>query len=457
MLWYALWAFALIAAASGLLYGGLETRLEREQEDRTLTDHLRMVSLFLQRSVLTQEMPEPTLPKGVARPSSVHVRVLDRAGRLLVETAGISEDLPLPTAADLRSGFRREGDRRTVRSRSGRLFEVLNAQVTVPEANGGLRYVQVAMDRTDDDLLDTLRDQSWWTVTMTILACAVVAYTIAQRSVRPVERFSQAVERIQSNHLHERIDSSGLPHELSGLAATFNQMLDRMEEAFGRVAQFSDNVAHELRSPIGALQTELEIALSKPRTDEEYRGVLCSCLEECSRITRILHSLLFLARGSTSESVHTQWLQLRDEVQSVFDVYGPWAAELGVRLICTVPASLAVCADRVLLRQALANLVANAIEHTGLSGEVAVTALWESRETSIRVQDTGCGIAPEHLSRVFDRFFRVEAARSESRRHVGLGLAIVKSIVEQHGGSVSIDSRLHRGTCVTLRLPHSRA
>jgi two-component system, OmpR family, heavy metal sensor histidine kinase CusS len=452
MLWYALWAVALIAGASGLLYGGIETRLEKEQDNQVLADYLRILNQVLDPAGLEAA---PVAAPASAAPSYVYVRVLDEHGRTLLETPGMSTDLPVPAVADLGPQLPLEGERSTQRSPSGRLFELMSARIASGPDGRGTRYLQIALDRTEDDLLDRLRDQSWLVLVATVAVCAVVGFTIAQRSIRPVQEMSQTMQRIQSNRLHERIAVAGLPRELSDLAGTFNQMLDRLEESFQRIAQFSDNVAHELRTPVGNLQNAMEIALRRARTDADYRDVIASCLEESGRVTRILQGLLLLARGGGSSPLQLEAMEIRGELESLREVYEPLAAEVGAQIEIDAPAGLAARVDRTLARQAIANLVANSIEHTGRHGRVRLSARADGDWTAVTVADTGCGIAPEHVPHVFERFYRVEQARSESRRHAGLGLPIVKTLVEQHGGRVALESRAGEGTAVTLWFPRA--
>jgi two-component system heavy metal sensor histidine kinase CusS len=278
-----------------------------------------------------------------------------------------------------------------------------------------------------------------------------MGYSIMRRGMRPIEAMARTVERIHSRRLSERIATADLPSELARLAHTFNEMLDRLEGSFGRISQFSDNVAHELRTPINNLQSEIEVALSRGRTGDDYREVLASCLEECNRITRIVQGLLFLAREESSSSpILLEELDIPSELEAVKDFYEGLAADAGLHIEVDAPGALCARLDRTLLRQAISNLVSNAIEHTARGGLVRIRASRESAGIRVAVADTGEGIPAEHLPRVFERFYRVDGARSLSQRNVGLGLAIVKSIVARHGGQIGIESRPGVGTTVTI-------
>lgn len=454
--WYALSAFLLIFAATGFLYWVLATNLEQE-DVRVLEDNLNNARLMLRSAPLGvppgRQEPEPAWSPE-QRPQ-VYVRILDGDARTILETPGMSEELAAPAAADLARLNAENQVSDEALSRSGKLFQIIAARA------GGegepVRYIQIAMDRHNEEhLLARYREKFWIVLSVSVVLCSLVGYTIARSGMRPIESISRTAERIRSTTLHERIDTSGLPAELSSLAKTFNSMLDRLQDSFARISQFSDDVAHELRTPIHNLRGEIEVALSKARSSEDYREALGSCLEECARISRVIQSLLFLARADNArELLQREAVDVGKELTTVQDFYEASATEAGVDLATSVPTGLSAPLDRTLFQQALGNLVSNAITHTPAGGSVRVAACEEGPWLTVTVTDTGCGIAAEHLPYVLDRFYRVDRARAGSRQNVGLGLAVAKSIVERHGGCVAIHSKLGEGTCVSLRFPNA--
>jgi two-component system heavy metal sensor histidine kinase CusS len=315
--------------------------------------------------------------------------------------------------------------------------------------------VQVALDRRqEEDLLAGYRRNLWLVLGGALIACAVGGYRIARRGVRPVEQVTALARRVRPTALGERVATAGLPAELLALAGTFNAMLDRLEESFGRLARFSTDIAHELRTPVNNLRGEVEVALGMARSAEEYWEVLGSCLEECGRLARLIDSLLFLARAENPKTqVPREPVDLGRELEAVREFYEPAAAEAGVSLTVRVAGAASARVDRALLQRAVGNLVENALKHTPRGGAVTLTAGRAEDGVRLEVEDTGCGIAAEHLPHVLDRFYRADRSRSSSAGGVGLGLAIVKGIVELHGGSVSVASEPGCGTCVTLVLP----
>jgi two-component system heavy metal sensor histidine kinase CusS len=230
-------------------------------------------------------------------------------------------------------------------------------------------------------------------------------------------------------------------------------MLGRLEDSFNRLSRFSADLAHELRTPIHNLMGEAEVALSRTRSSEDYREVLESSLEEGQRLSRMIDSLLFLARAENAETrLEFSLVNVRNEMQAVVDYYDAVIAENQLEVHCEGQARL--MADSILLRRALTNLLSNAVRHTPASGRITLSA----RETAngaaeISVTDSGPGIPAAHLPRVFDRFYRIDPARAHSEKGTGLGLAIVKSIMELHGGTVTVESGPGRGTTACLHFP----
>jgi two-component system heavy metal sensor histidine kinase CusS len=265
---------------------------------------------------------------------------------------------------------------------------------------------------------------------------------------------AETTRRIRSTTLNERIALAGLPAELSLLARTFNAMLDRLEESFERLSRFSADIAHELRTPVNNLRGEAEVALGKPRAPEEYREILGSSLEECGRLSRLIDSLLFLARAESPQvEICREAVDVGRELEAVRDFYDAAAADAGITLTAQAPAGIVADLDRTLFQRAIGNLVANALAHTPPGGSIRLTATADRDGARVVVADTGGGIPRENLPHVFDRFYRVDGARSTASGRVGLGLAIVKSIATLHRGSAEITSEVGRGTQVALFFP----
>lgn len=454
-LWYAASGFVMVAIATGLLYWVLADALYRE-DFRDLADNLNNARLLLHSAVPSElaAAPEQRPSWAPRHQPEIYLRVLDSDGRIMTETPGMGAEVVPPSKADLRAVGASSPERRDMVSPSGKPFLSLIVRAQSAGENQPPQFIQVAMDREHDEyLLARYRRLFWVVLTVSLGVSSLIGYLISRSGMRPIENIGRSAARIRATTLHERIKSDGLPAELRELAEAFNGMLDRLQESFRFVSQFSDDVAHELRTPINNLRGEIEVALTKSRSGEEYRGVLESCLEECARLSRLIRTLLFLARSDTSgEALQREKIDIGEELRKVETYYEPAAADAGINLDVSAAEGLYGELDRTLFQQAIGNLVSNAIAHTAAGGQVKLAARIDQRRLTVSVRDTGCGIAPEHLPRVFERFYRVDRSRTGSAQNVGLGLAVVKSIVARHGGQVEIDSEVGRGTEVRLVL-----
>jgi two-component system heavy metal sensor histidine kinase CusS len=375
------------------------------------------------------------------------VRVLDAAGQVLEETPGMSRLLPTTVFPQPNTGVYSVQHPKNFR-RDRKLFSL--AAVKVP-AGGQTFTLQVAQDRSGD--ADFMREFAMLigiVLAFGILASAGIALIVTRRGLRPLAEMTRSFQRVGPTHLDERVPPKSWPRELQPLATAFDEMLERLEDSFTRLSQFSADLAHELRTPIANLLGEAEVALTRPRTPEEYRAVIESSVSECERLSGLVDNLLFLARAEAADRhIKPEMFDGRTAVEKIVAMYEPIAEEQGVRL--TSGGGGEIYADPMLFSRALNNLLENALRFTPAGGSISISIDAESTASRLSVQDTGSGIPAEHLPRVFDRFYRVDSARSS--RGSGLGLALVKSIVQLHGGTAKIESETDRGTRVTLTFP----
>ncbi len=461
--WYALSSFALILLATVLLYWALSMSLD-DGHDLFLADKIRLLSDILHQDSHTQQRLEQEVKEGSAarQYARVFVRILDAQGKKVVESPGMDELLParlFPVSIDLNPrGPDSEPQGTTIRSTKGIQFRTMTAVVSGNTGRRGRWTIQAALSKLPERrVLEGFRQWLWTVLAAALVGCIAVGYEIARQGMQPVNRIAAAARRVRSTTLHERIDQLGLPAELSDLAVSFNDMLDRLEEAFARLSRFSADIAHELRTPVNNLRGQSEVALNRTRSSEEYRETLGSCLEESVRLSRIIDSLLFLARSENPRGqLRTESVRLLYELEAVLDFYEPAAAEAGIRMEIDASPHLSLNVDRTLFQRAVGNLIANALAHTPAGGRISIAAQ-EAPDQMVRitVSDTGSGIAPEHLPHVLDRFYRADRSRSavDPGGNVGLGLAIVRSIASMHGGRIEIASEPGRGTQVTLFFP----
>jgi two-component system heavy metal sensor histidine kinase CusS len=452
--WYAASAFLLLLVATGFLYWTLTKGFDRE-DDQYLTEKINVLRTLLgDRKGNARTIEWEVQGEAFTRPSAaVLSRVVSGEGAVVLETSGMSRELPpavFPAQKEPGSGVEIQS--------GGKTFRVMSAYVASNSPQTETYHVQVAVDLTHEkNLLASYRKQLWLVLGLGLLVCVFVGYRIGQHGIRPVQEIGATMQHIGGTTLNRRVDAAQLPSELSALGAAFNEMLDRLEDAFGRLSRFSSDIAHELRTPINNLRGEVEVALAKPRPVEEHREILSSLLEEFVRLSRLIDSLLFLARSENPQTeIRRDQLFVDNELGTIRDFYEAAASESGALLTIEAQEGITALLDRTLFQRAVANLVENALTHTPAGGSVALSAAQTNGELLVTVSDTGSGIPPEHLAHVFDRFYRVDPARAKNRGSAGLGLAIVKSIASLHGGSVRIASKPGRGTQVTLVFPCSQ-
>jgi two-component system heavy metal sensor histidine kinase CusS len=454
-LWYTAACLAVLAVAIGSLYWALASDLDRDT-DLFLADKVNVVRSILRDrpddwSGLREEID---LEPAARRYERFYIRLLDESGRALLSTPGMDGLLPSTVFPQEEKQDRMRGI--DINSSNRSRFRALTAAAPLSKNAEQIWRIQVAVDRGQDDkLLSHYRHWLWLILGAALVLCPFVGYRIARRGIRPLARIAEAARRISSTTLSERIQTTGYPVELSALAETFNDMLDRLEDSFGRLSDFSADIAHELRTPVNNICGEAEVALGRARSVEEYRSVLGSCLEEAVRLSELIGNLLFLARSeSPGEHLRRERTEIGQILQAVHDYFEPAATESGVQLTVECREQIAVSVDRMLVQRALANLVSNALAHTRAEGKVTLCAHQEPSYVRVEVRDTGLGIPPDALPRVFDRFYRVDRARSSRSGGTGLGLAIVKGIATMHGGKVDIRSEVGIGTTAgfTLRV-----
>jgi heavy metal sensor kinase len=276
---------------------------------------------------------------------------------------------------------------------------------------------------------------------------------LAHRALAPIDRITRTARQLSAKDLSQRLDLDLPDDELGRLARTFDEMLGRLETAFQRQRQFTSDASHELRTPLTIIKGQIEVTLSRPRDAAAYREVLGAIGEQSDRMIDLVNSLLLLARADTGQiPIQRDPVDVAAAVEIAIDELRLLAEEHDVRLSFDGQAAT-ITADLTLFHQVLFNLLHNAIRHTPAGGSVQVN--WSLGRGSLRleVHDTGLGIAPEYLPRIFDRFYRVDVARARNEGGAGIGLAICRWIVEAHGGSISAKSEVGAGSTFVVILP----
>jgi two-component system, OmpR family, heavy metal sensor histidine kinase CusS len=279
-----------------------------------------------------------------------------------------------------------------------------------------------------------------------------LAWWAARRGLAPLRDMRERARRVTAHQLDERMPVASVPVEMAELAAELNTMLARLQRDFQRLSEFSSDLAHELRTPISNLLTQTQVTLAQQRDAPAYRDTLASNAEEFQRLGRMVSDMLLLAKTEHGLALpHREPVQLRDEVQALFDFYDVVADDQGIALALEGDAT--VLGDKLMLRRAISNLLSNAIRHAPAGSRVAVRLSQTRGEPSLCVDNAGPTIAPEHLPRLFDRFYRVDKSRVHlGAEGTGLGLAITQAIMQAHNGSVTVESAAG-STRFCLRFP----
>ncbi|MNJ21997.1 Sensor protein CzcS precursor [compost metagenome] len=301
----------------------------------------------------------------------------------------------------------------------------------------------------DHSLLQAYLRSTLLALPLLVLLIGFGAWKLVQRGLTPLRRFSQIAGQVSAQQLALRLPLDDLPLELKELAHAMNVMLDRLDGGVQQLSQFSDDLAHELRTPIGNLMGKAQVTLSRERPVEQYKDVLEASIEELTRLNRIINDMLFLAQVSQPHAqLPLKPVNLADEAKRVSELFEFSSEQKDISLRLHGWGS--IMADRLMVQRALSNLLSNAIRHSpeGLPIDIAVERCGD--EVRLSVENQGPGIEQAHLPHLFERFYRAGSGRSRLEGGTGLGLAIVKSIMQVHGGRVEVSSEVNGLTRFSL-------
>ena len=279
-------------------------------------------------------------------------------------------------------------------------------------------------------------------------------YFLAQRVLSPVRLITKKAKEISAENLDEKISVNLPDDEIGELAKTFDSMMKRLKESFDELRQFSADVSHELRTPLTILKGEIELALKSDRDPEYYKKTLKSALEEVERLKRIVEDLLFLSKAEAGKITYRLTkVDILDVILSVINVLKLPIKQKNIKLDIKGEPETFVKGDENLLKQLIYNLVENAIKYNRKNGKIEIKIDRDEKYIILTIKDTGYGIPEEHLNKIFNRFYRVDKARTRSEGGLGLGLNIVKKIVELHNGKIEVKSKLNEGTTFVIYIP----
>ena len=280
-----------------------------------------------------------------------------------------------------------------------------------------------------------------------------VSFAIAFRMVRPITQMSATAELLSEKDLSKRLDPNQIDSELAGLAEVLNRLFSRLDASFSRQRQFTADASHELRTPLTVIRSASELALSKPRSPEEYQETIEVSLKAAERMTNLVNGLLALARlDSSNADFHLQQINLSDLVGESVSLLGAIASEKQISLVADLH-SVQIFGNPESLSRMIDNLITNAILYNKPGGKVFITLSRSDKKAVLEIKDTGLGIPEEHLPFIFERFYRVDKARSRLSGGSGLGLAICIGVIEKHNGTITVQSILAEGTTFQIQLP----
>lgn len=433
---------------SQLVQSSIERHFKEQdaEEMQVMTDAVKGVIL---KSAGDSIQLSAELPRAISGHHGVFYQVSDQSGHILYQSPGV--DLASPF-----NEFRptKEVDISKLHTWKTSAKSYLGTLVETTVADQNYRIVTAIDQDFHIHFLESFRHRFWLIMFGTGIFTLLASSLAVHQGHAPLRALSGSVRAIQTDRLNVRLNSNSAPPELRDLVLSFNDMLERLEEGFTRLSYFSEDIAHELRTPLTNLITQTQVGLSKVRTQTEYCDLLYSNLEEQERLAKMVNDMLWLAKsehGLIKPVLVT--LSVFDEIKRLFDFFEALADEKQVSLVLEGQDHF-IRADRDMLLRAVSNLLSNAIRHTSNGGQVTVRVEIENKRIRLSVNNPGNVIPAEHLSKIFDRFYRVEASRRRENEGggLGLGLAITKSIVELHKGSIGVHSD-SGATTFTLSLP----
>lgn len=448
--WYALVLAVILAAFSAGVYLVLRQTLYDNLDESIQNE----AASFL--AVIEYEGGRPSLARiSLSNPTGDDwfVRVYDVSAELTFDSTGGKGRLPVDPET-VNGGL--SGETRLRRVKPEGDDDTLRIATLPIRLNGQIVGV-LELGRSEDDISDIL---STLMLIMGVaypatLAIAILGgFLLAGRALAPVDKITSLARRISAERLGQRLNLRLPDDEIGRLSRTFDDMIQRLEDGFRRQRQFTDDASHELRTPLTIMKGQIEVALQRPRDPEDYRRVLQAVNEEVDRLIRLTGSLLTLTRADAGQIPMTlETIDLAEVAAGSLEQVRSTAEHKNVGLQIEPGPSASIRADENLLLQLVLNLLDNAIKYTPSGGQVTVGWRVNGNQVELQFRDTGIGIAQEHLPYLFDRFYRVDKARSRAEPGAGLGLAISSWVAEAHGGSIRVESTLGKGSVFTLLLP----
>jgi signal transduction histidine kinase len=443
-IWYAVLVVCILAMLGmGVLFGaswGL-----RKAADQELTSGAEGVAAFLRHKLAIHQMDnlnDELREHSALLPRGKMFRVSYPQGPLVYQPEAMS---PIPSILPAGDDIRKENVRR-----DGKSYRTISRFAFV----GPYTFlIQVAVDQTE--YMELIRRLAWLlllSIPFAGLLAGIAGYWMSGRALAPIHKITETANSIDAASLDRRLPLFNTNDELDRLSATINHMLDRLAKSYERIAQFTADASHELRTPVALIRSSTELMLMEPDNAERIRSGLADVLAESSYMTRLIADLLMLARtGADDPSVPMELLELNESVAAVLARARPQAARHGITMEYKPHGQLApILGNENTVERILNIFVDNAIRYTPPGGKIWISTWVNGERCGFIVRDTGIGIAPVHHEQIFERFFRVDMARTPRDGGSGLGLSIAKSLIDLHGATVDVASAIGHGATFTV-------
>ena len=471
-LWYVLILGILLISFSSFLYFTLSKSLYRDVDNklRSLAELIASESASPLSKFGFGNIDQTLETSMNLKPIGKFIQVLDESGNIGRKSDNL-KNVQLPISLNAL----KNASKGLITFETNRSFENAPLRIItfpVSEKNHINKIVQVASSLEDvEDALNTLLLILIIAVPLALLVASLGGQFLASKALKPVDHITQTARMITSQNLNQRINPPKVKDEISRLVETLNEMISRLDRSFRQVKQFSTDASHELKTPLTILKGEVEVALRKERVPHEYEQVLKSNLEEINRMSQIVEDLLLLSRADSGEiRLNKEDMNLNEILNEVVAHVNVLAQSKNLRIeTSNHHEEIHIFGDPLRIRALFLNLIENGIKYTEEGGSIHIlltkdTLVQDGKQSGraqgeqeefvkVIVSDTGIGIAREDQERIFDRFFRVDKARSREQGGSGLGLSICKWIVEAHRGKIEVESELGKGSSFIIKLP----
>jgi heavy metal sensor kinase len=449
-LWYA-GIFALFACVAFLLFYSFITSVLQERIDQELRGQARRFSTLLATEGVEAVNNSAVIDAQAAGVKKVFFRFLNLNGTAF-SSSNMSywTDIPVNGAA---------------LEQLGRGESTVFETITIPNRSDQVRIIYALLSpliiaqvgqamESQSRFVEAFKRIFIITMTLLIVIAAGVGWFMARQAVSGVEAVTRTAQKISGGSLEERVPVKPRGDEIDQLATTFNQMLDRIQTLLTEIKEMSDNIAHDLRSPIARMRGLAEVTLTTSKSLSEYESMAASTVEECDRLLDMINTMLFISKTEAGlERPSRADVDIGALIRSACELFEPTAEDKHITLNCQAPEKTFLLGDSRMLQRMLSNILDNAVKYTPPGGEVKVSVSEANRDIVITIHDTGIGISGADLTRIFERFYRGDQSRSEPG--TGLGLSLARAIARAHGGNITVTSELNQGSTFTITLPKS--